>query len=136
MADRPGYVIDGTFYPQPEGFRLGDPVLVTEVTGMDFPSFAQALDDDTRGNDPVLLLGMIAVAIWQANPRWKRDRVARYVETIPMDTVRFEGGDEGPEVADVGPPEDAAAPSGGNSESTASSSQTSPDASSDPSNPT
>ena len=33
-SDQPGFEIAGRLYPVPQGFRLGDPALVREVTGM------------------------------------------------------------------------------------------------------
>lgn len=86
-----GFNIGGTFYPFPKTFRLGDPVLIRELTGMEFPEFALALDDKTRREDPVILLGLIGVAIWQANPRWTRDRVMSFVQMVPLESVEGVG---------------------------------------------
>ena len=99
MAEnRAGFEINGRFYPMPATFRLGDPVLVEELTGLEFPDFAERLglaqqvpDADL---DPVLTLGLIGVSIWQANPRWRRDKVVRYVQAIPQDDVEFQGSDD------------------------------------------
>jgi hypothetical protein len=115
MPDRDGVEIYKRFYPWPDSFRLGDPVLVKEVTGMKWPDFAQALDDQNQaieeseemGTNPpqpdqVVLAGLIAVAFWQGNPMMSRDKARRALERIPMDDIEVVDGDEGE--ADVGPP--------------------------------
>lgn len=99
MAD-PVFVIDGTEYPVPTAFRLGDPVLVADVTGMDWMDFAELLDEGS--GDPRAMLGLLSVAVWQKHPTWRRDKVARFVEQVPMEQLRVEGGDDegNPPVAD------------------------------------
>ena len=91
-SDQPGFEIAGRLYPVPQGFRLGDPALVREVTGMSFADFAEALDDERSRRDPVIQLGIIAVAVWQQHPTWRRERVARYVEALEISGLRFVGG--------------------------------------------
>ncbi len=78
MADR--FEIFDKEYPLPQAFRMGDPVLVEEVTGLTWGEFSDRMDD--ADGDPAIMLGMLAVAVWQTNPRWRRDRVARYVEGL------------------------------------------------------
>jgi|GEM_PF-3963010 len=92
MASETAFVIDGREYPVPQAFRLGDPVLVSEVTGLQWMDFAELLDEGA--NDPRVMLGLIAVSVWQANPGWKRDRVARFVEQLAMDQVDFVSPDD------------------------------------------
>lgn len=87
-VDDPGFEIDGRLYPMPQSFRLGDPVLVTQLTGLTWPQFAEALDDPDRQQDPVILLGLIGVAVWQGNHGWTRDRAARYVELLDIGAVQ------------------------------------------------
>lgn len=98
MPDEPGFEIGGETYPFPQGFRLCDPVLVAEVTGMSWMEFAELLDDQ----DPRTLAGLIAVSVWQKNPRWKRDKVIHFVEGLELDAIGFAGDAGG---ADVTPPE-------------------------------
>jgi hypothetical protein len=45
LTTEAGFEIRGRFYPMPEAFRLCDPVLVEELTGMKFAEFAEALDE-------------------------------------------------------------------------------------------
>ena len=106
MPDRDGVEIYKRFYPWPESFRLGDPVLVKEVTGMRWPDFAQALDemDPEEAPDQVVLAGLIAVAFWQGNPLMSRDKVRRTLERIPMEEFEIVEGDEGPVEGDASPP--------------------------------
>lgn len=114
----PGFELDGRFYAFPHRFRLVDPVLIVELTGLSFDEFQDALagDDDASLDDtiddPVVLLGLMACAFWQANPRWRRDRVVRYFQTVYQGQVSFVSGDDpdelelagDAEVADVDPP--------------------------------
>lgn len=95
--DQPGFNIGDDFYAFPTKFRLGDPVLVAEVTGMPWNDFAELLDS----GDPRTLAGLVAVAIWQKHPGWRRERVLRHVEGLELDTLVFSS----PE-----PEEDEAAP--------------------------
>lgn len=108
MAQQEGFEIYGRFYPSPDRFRMGDPVLVREVTGMEWPEFARGLDE--QGNayrslleqgredefeaDQVLLLGLMAVAFWHGNKQMSRRNVVKAVERIPIDDVQFIAGDE------------------------------------------
>lgn len=114
MPDRDGVEIYKRFYPWPDSFRLGDPVLVNQITGMRWPDFVQALDDQNQaiedaeemGTEPpqpdqVVLAGLIAVAFWQGNPTMSRDKARRALERIPMDDIEVVDGDEGE--ADLNP---------------------------------
>jgi len=102
MADQDGVEIYKRFYPWPNSFRLGDPVLVNQVTGMSWPEFTAALDDQNRaiaeaeemGGEPppadqVILAGLIAVAFWQGNPQMSRDKARRAVERIPIEEIEL-----------------------------------------------
>jgi hypothetical protein len=108
VAQQSGVEIYKKFYPWPTRFRVGDPVLVREVTGMSWPEFAAALDEmEQEGGtmDQVVLAGMIAVAFWQGNPQMTRERVRRAVERIPQDDLELIDGDEDDaEGVDAGPP--------------------------------
>ena len=117
MADEqdPYFEVEGRRYPMPQSFRLGDPVLVTQLTGMQWSVFVDALDDPDRAEDPIMLLGLIAVSVWQGNPRWTRERCARYVEQLDIGAVRVDA----PETDAVPPTSPGTAP--------ASSSGTSPE---------
>lgn len=103
-AKKAGFLIDGREYPFPEKFRLGDPVLVKQLTGMEFKDFAEALDDEDRREDPAILIGLIGVAVWQGNPRWTRDRVQAYVQQVDLEGFEAFGGE------DADPPEPAVTP--------------------------
>ena len=115
MPDRDGVEIYKRFYPWPDSFRLGDPVLVNQITGMRWPDFTQALDEQNQAMeeaeemgtempvpDQVVLAGLIAVAFWQGNPTMSRDKARRALERIPMEDIEVIDGDEGE--ADLGPP--------------------------------
>lgn len=99
-----GVEIYKKFYPWPSRFRLGDPVLVKEVTGMSWPEFVAALDEQDRSieeakasgeeipeADQVIVAGLIAVAFWQGNPHMTRDKARRSLERIPMEELELVG---------------------------------------------
>ena len=141
MPDKDGVEIYKRFYPWPERFRLGDPVLVRQVTGMDWREFITALreqeeliqekreageevlDDDL---DQVVLAGLVAVSFWQGNPQMSRDKVRRAIERLSTDDVEIIEGDE--EEADVGPPAQAETADGPPLSATSSASDGSPEA--------
>lgn len=119
------FEINGRTYPVPTSFRLIDPVLVREITGLEWDEFVERMGGDDDGveedvaaeaasADPVAALGLIAVAVWQAHAGWSREKVKRYVGRLDISAVSFHG------VEDDDPPAGpAAAP--------ATSSRTSPD---------
>lgn len=132
MPDKDGVEIYKRFYAWPERFRLGDPVLVKEVTGMRWPDFVAALEelDDDEEPDQVVLLGLIAVAFWQGNPQMSRDKVRRALEKTWQDDVEAISGDEG----DADPPAQSSE-AGEQPSLTSTESSDSPDASSDETSP-
>lgn len=131
MADEAGFVIGGEFYPTPTSFKMGDPVLIAELTGMTFPDFAEALGDEDRAGDPSVFVGMIGVAVWRRYPRWSRARVVAYVQQIDLEALTFHGGEQEDE---AGPPEQTEP--GESLPSSDASSEQSPDTTADPSSPT
>jgi hypothetical protein len=90
-SQEPGFLINAIHYPMPSAFRVGDPMLVQEITGMEFPEFAAAIDDEDRRKNPVILAGLIGVAIWQRNPKFSRAKVVSLVERLQMDDIDFVG---------------------------------------------
>lgn len=108
MADKATFAIGGRDYNFPESFRLGDPVLVQEITGMEFTDFAEALDDPQRRKSPVILAGLVGVAVWQSNPTWKRDRVRRFIEELDMEALEFPEAEQNTGEGEQDPPAQAA----------------------------
>lgn len=109
MSDKPGFEIYKTHYPVPERFRLGDPVLVREITGMDWPEFVEALErmEAEDSVDQVVLVGLMAVAFWQGNPTMTRDKVRRVIERVWQEDAEVVGMDDNEDdvsVGDVVPP--------------------------------
>ena len=105
MTDVPSFKIGAETYEFPTRFRFCDPVLIRELTGLEFQEFAERLDDQQKNpadaGDPAIMTGLLGVAIWQKNPAWKRERVVRHVEGLNLDEFSVEAGDAGPpEVAD------------------------------------
>jgi hypothetical protein len=95
MSEEAGFQIGKRLYPFPIRFRLGDPVIVEQLTGLTWPQFVERLpdedDDPSVADDPIATLGMLAIAISQTNPTWRRDRVIRYVSDLDMDDVQIVG---------------------------------------------
>lgn len=85
----------------PEAFRLCDPVLVVELTGLDFAVFAERLDEmgaaarngGEADVDAVLLPGLLGVAVWQVNRTWSRSKVVKFVQQIGIDEVEMHAGE-------------------------------------------
>lgn len=102
---RPGFHIGGRFYPAPTSFRLGDPVLVTELTGMTWEEFIGKLDDEEE--DPALMLGIVGVAVWQQHPTWKRDKAVAFVQAVQFDQIEAVGAEA---EDDAGPPAESGEP--------------------------
>lgn len=103
---QPDFSIGKQDFYFPDSFRLGDPVLIEEVTGKDFTEFAEMLDDPHRRKSPVVLAGLVAVAVWQAHPTWRRDRVRRFIEETAQESLEFSQADE-PEESEENPPKAA-----------------------------
>ncbi len=91
-----GFKIGERIYPVPSGFRWVDTVLVERLTGLKFSEFAERLDQqqneqelpaEDREADPLVVLGLIAAAVWQANQTWSRERVEKFVNTLQIDAV-------------------------------------------------
>ncbi len=106
MPEQDGFELYKRFYPWPDKFRLGDPVLVQQVTGMRWPEFCSALDeiDPDEPADQVVMLGLIAVSFWQGNPQMSREKVRRIIERMPQDELDIIEGDV---EDDVVPPAEA-----------------------------
>ncbi len=62
--------------------------------------------------DPIAMLGMIGVAIWQENPTWRRDRVVRYTQALERDQVELVAPDV-PDEEELDEPAAPAAPGDG-----------------------
>ncbi len=101
MADLGVFLIDDREYAMPTSFRLIDPVLIRELTGLEWQEFTGRLDgidqDDPAASeadmDPVVLLGLVGVAVWQQHPRWPREKVKRYVGELDIAALSFQGGE-------------------------------------------
>lgn len=120
-AQPAGFEIKDRFYAWPESFRMGDVVLVEQVTGLDWPAFTNRLPDEEEiagvpdeAEDLVVLTGLMATSIWQNHPHWRRDRVIRYVEQLDLESIKFLGGDVPDEAEpDARPPDQAGETSSG-----------------------
>ena len=80
---------DPTEYPIPTRFRLSDWVLIAELTGYQADEFIDNIREGDWSADPRMILGMVGSAVWQAKPRWSRDRVRAYVENVWQDGFKW-----------------------------------------------
>lgn len=94
MAEDPKFVIGEVEYLVPSSFRLADPVLVEEVTGLDFEEFSRRLDEvnqsigtDDAKSDYKVTVGLVACAVWQKNPRWSRAKVLQFLEQVDVQSL-------------------------------------------------
>lgn len=121
MSDQSGFEIRGKVYPFAERFLWIDGPLVEQVTGMTWMEFLErAPDDDNEEGfeDPIVLLGLLAITIARANPRWKREKVIRFVSEIGMDEVKVVGPEIDEEEAMNRPPVMDAHPDGASNSGT------------------
>lgn len=108
----PAYQIGTRTYPFPTRFLLGDPVLVRELTGLEWADFVDRLPDEDAPPDqlpdPIAELGLIGCAIWHQHPTWRRDKVVRYVLALGQDDIKFIGpvAEEDVPEGDAGPPDE------------------------------
>jgi hypothetical protein len=127
-----GYKIGDRIYPVATSFRLGDPLLIQELTELSWDEFrarikaeekrieawftaeAEGVPEEERedppAEDPFVALGMIGVAVAQKNPAWPRAKVVEYVRNLEGDAVEFIAGEEPekPEGDEERPPEEPA----------------------------
>lgn len=97
-----GFEYRGTFYPLPgiNDLRQNDPVLFAETTGIRWIDFLTALlsgeeDESLEGIDETLVLnGLMAVAIWQAHPRWTRAKALLFFQNMKSSEVELVGVDD------------------------------------------
>ena len=98
MSEKAGFQIGDRFYPFPEAFRLGDMVLVSQLTGLEWDDFAGRFDA-SRGDgqgDSLVLVGLVGVALWQGNQRWTLAHAVHATHEIDVSTLETVGGDEDP----------------------------------------
>lgn len=89
-----GYQIGKRFFPFPTSFRMLDAVLIRDLTGMNWDEFLGAMpdeDDPEAIGDPIVMAGMLGVAVWQQNPMWRRDKVVRFVQGVNIEEVEAVG---------------------------------------------
>jgi len=139
----PGFEIRGRFYPSVsiDEYRLGDTRLVYEVTGIVFHEFYDMLNasadappgDDEKTIDTRILMGAVAVAIWQKFPDWRLEQVTQYVERLRVNEIEFVGMGAGPE--DLEEPVPLDEPGATSSASSSPTSNGTPESPSEPSTP-
>jgi hypothetical protein len=110
VTEQRGFEYRGRFYKLPgvDDFRAGDPALFNEATGLRWLDFLEAMvaiedeDEDALPDIDVTLVldGMMAVAIWQANPRWRRDKALHFFQSMKKSEIEMLMPDEEDETED------------------------------------
>lgn len=119
--------IKGKLHAYPSSSKLGDAALIELLTGLthgewrtryraSLQAAVEAGDDGSVDEDSAVSIGVVALAVQRANPRWPRSRVVEFVNDLDWDDVEFVGGD------DAGPPDSSSTPSPNGSESASQSS--------------
>ena len=106
MADQPGFQIDGHFFPFVQQYKHGDPILIHEVTGLEWDEFAEAMQREAEkfeeaermggagfAANPIVQTALLAVAVQRAQPKWSRRRVADYIRNIDLGSEEVVGPD-------------------------------------------
>lgn len=128
MSDQPTIRIKGKPHDYPASSKLGDAALIERVTDLTHAewrkryraSLEAVLDEDeTVEEDSAISVGIVAMAVARANPRWSRGQVAEYVTSLDWEEIEFEPGD--PDPLDAGPESGQTAENGNGSASQSSS---------------
>lgn len=105
-APERGFVINEKLYPFPSSFKVTDPVLVKEVSGLSWDPFIAAatgdeewLTENGAPDEAIVMVGLIACAVWHVNPRWPRAAVVRFVQNLDEGDLDVVGADLPPEVS-------------------------------------
>ncbi len=118
MSDKPGVRINGEFYPFVDKFKHGDPILILEVTGLEWDRFAELIEqaEENGTPNPIVQTALIAVAVQRGHPGWSRNKVSEFMRNLDFGSEEFEGGTED-ESGDALPPSSSGA-SSNNSDTT------------------
>lgn len=101
----PAIRIKGRPYEYPASSKLGDAALIERLTDLTHAewrrryrdSLQAVLDDDeTVEEDSAISIGIVAMAVQRANPRWSRTQVVEFVNALDWDDVEFEAGEADP----------------------------------------
>jgi hypothetical protein len=94
--------VNGTFYPLPKSYTLGEAEVVERVTGMNVQEFAAALPEQAKRPDVKVLIAFVWHAMHRENPALTVDEV----RALEFEDLNWEGLDEG--AAADPPPETSA----------------------------
>jgi hypothetical protein len=129
VSDRAGVRIGGRFYPFVDQFKHGDPILIMEVTGLDWDTFSDMLakaGDDPEGRvNPIVQTALIAVAVQREHKTWSRREVSDYIRDLDLGGEEYVPGSEDKIEGDALPPLQSGE-SSSNSEETSGTSPESP----------
>lgn len=86
------FVIDGEEYSVPGSFRMVDPILIEELTGLTFAEFSERLDKVNQqastgkpaAPDFTVTVGLVGVSVWQQHEDWTRRKVRQFVEAVDI----------------------------------------------------
>lgn len=105
----PTFQVGDETYSFPTRYRLGDALLIEELTGLDMEQFGARVDALTKPGaegDLKALAGMLGVAVWQAHPQWTQARVVAFINDVDFSSFDVKA----PEVQADPPAEPATTP--------------------------
>lgn len=92
MSDQPGFKVGGHFFPFVHEYKHGDPILIHEVTGLEWNEFAELLADAADGPaNPILETALLAISVQHAQPTWSRKRVNDFVRNLALGSEEIVG---------------------------------------------
>lgn len=86
MTDQAGFKVGPHFFPLVQEYKHGDPILIREVTGLEWNEFAEMLADVAPGSptNPIVETALLAVSVQHAQPTWSRKRVNDFVRNLNL----------------------------------------------------
>jgi len=103
MSAQPTIRIKGKAYEYPASSKLGDAALIERLTDLTHAEWRRRYRDSLQAvidgdenveEDSAISIGIVAMAVARANPRWTRTQVVEFVNALDWDEVEFEAGEE------------------------------------------
>lgn len=105
MSATPTIKIKGRTYEYPTSSKLGDAALIERLTDLTHAEWRRRYrasleavleSDESVEEDSAISIGIVAMAVARANPRWSRTKVTEFVNDLDWDEVEFEAGEDDP----------------------------------------
>lgn len=105
MSATPTIKIKGRTYEYPTSSKLGDAALIERLTDLTHAEWRRRYrasleavleSDESVEEDSAISIGIVAMAVARANPRWSRTKVTEFVNDLDWDEVELEAGEDDP----------------------------------------